>query len=350
MISFVLGIGGLCSLLYLALLFKSSSLALLGFTEAVLMLLSFCWLIKDLRGLKVQIQMPIQIAEKNREFHMQLLIGCSKKLGYQKIKVLVAYRNTFGGKEQKTYLTASPVAYGNGTYEYQLEITAPGNYEFQILKVRVYDLAGLFFLNKKIVSSANAMVLPDIREIPVAVGERVNNFFGDADVFDELRPGYDPAEVFSVREFRDGDKLPSVHWKLSAKMDTLMVKENSLPKACPVVLMLNGGKSKVGEMIELAASLSFSMMDAGCPHFCVWLSKSTKDLIRTRVDDEESFYQFLTTFLQDGSREVAEDLQAQYTQKYRGEQYLHELLLENGKLYLDREEIADPKTMELILR
>ena len=40
--------------------------------------------------------------------------------------------------------------------------------------------------------------------------------------------GYDPSELFDVREFQNGDRLQSVHWKLSARTDELMVKELSL--------------------------------------------------------------------------------------------------------------------------
>ena len=53
--------------------------------------------------------------------------------------------------------------------------------------------------------------------------------FGDADVYDDFRPGNDSSEIFDVREFRDGDKIQSIHWKLSAKMQELVVREDSQP-------------------------------------------------------------------------------------------------------------------------
>lgn len=349
MTSFIWGSCLFFVLLYLALIFESSSLLLLCLVEAVLLMLAVCYLRKDIRQLKVWIEMPVSIAQRNREFHTKLTVAHVKRTGYRKVKVLVEYGNNMKKRPSKTFLTIASVPAGKSAYQFGLTIQAPGCYDFRLKKVRVYDMSGLFYAEKKLEGCASAMVMPKIREIPVSIGERVSLFFADADVYDELRPGYDPAETFGVREFRDGDKLPTVHWKLSAKTDELMVRERSLPKACPVVCFLNFNTKEEGAMLELVASLSFSMMDAGCPHFCVWKSMSDKDLIRTRVDDEESFYLFLTAFMQDRAPEEMQDIEDRYYEKYRGEHYLHEILLEDGKLYLDDARIEDTEHMELIL-
>ena len=102
--------------------------------------------------------------------------------------------------------------------------------------------------------------MPQIDEIPVRITDRVRNFFGDSDIYDDIRPGYDPSELFDVREFQNGDRLQSVHWKLSARTDELMVKENSLPKACAVAIVadLKGNKERqTGGCFYEASCLTF---------------------------------------------------------------------------------------------
>ena len=74
--------------------------------------------------------------------------------------------------------------------------------------------------------------------------EHTRNFFGEAEIYDDFHPGDDPSEIFGVREFRAGDKMQSIHWKLSAKSDDLLVRENSQPKACPLVFLLEPPNSK----------------------------------------------------------------------------------------------------------
>lgn len=44
--------------------------------------------------------------------------------------------------------------------------------------------------------------MPQIDEIPVRITDRVRNFFGDSDIYDDIRPGYDPSELFDVRSFK----------------------------------------------------------------------------------------------------------------------------------------------------
>ncbi len=51
----------------------------------------------------------------------------------------------------------------------------------------------------------------------------------DSDTFSVTRPGDDPSEVFEVREYKDGDRISRIHWKLSNKMDKYIVKDFSLP-------------------------------------------------------------------------------------------------------------------------
>lgn len=164
-------------------------------------------------------------------------------------------------------------------------------------------------------------------------------------MYDELRSGDDANEVFQIRPFQNGDKVQSIHWKISARMDELMVKENGHPKACPVALLLdsrgkNTGKDTVRKRdiyYMAVASISYSLMDAGCPHYVAWFSGQTMDLVRIRVDDEESFYQFLAFYLNEKEDKGQEDIQALYKEKYRSELILHHIVLnEKMEIRLDK--------------
>lgn len=349
MFSFLLGMLLCAAIFYMSIIYMSTSMALLGFSLAVLICLSFFYLMGGRRKLSARLEVPISIAEKEIPFHIQIHVRHSKRFGYGKLGFQVEYRNSMEKKKERVWLKAYHVTYGESDYSYELFIRKSGNYEFSLRKVRLFDMFGCFFVNRKMKGGTNVMVLPQIHEIPVSLGEGVRNFFGDADVFDELRPGYDPSETFDIREYRPGDKLPSVHWKMSAKMDQLFVRENSLPKACPVVLFLNSGAVKHESMLEAAASISYSMMDCGCPHYAVWMSRAQKDVLRTRVDDEESFYQFLVTFMQDAETEYIDDMKERYDKKYRGEYGLFDIVLEHGLISLNGTVVDNPDSFELVL-
>lgn len=349
MASFGTGLLLIAVLYYLAEIFTSAGLVMMSFALTVVWVSSLLYLLVQGRSLRGTIAMPITIAEKGKEFHTEITLHHGKRLGYRRLRMLVLYKNTLEKKYQKKIVTAEHVPAGESSFQYSLTVNAPGNYEFVLKRLWAYDLLGLFCLSKKENSTANALVLPEFHEVPLRIGEGVRNFYMDADVYDELRPGYDPAETFGVREFRDGDKLPNVHWKLSAKADELMVRENSLPKACPIIMFLNFGEKDADIAPEQAASLSFSLMDAGVGHFAVWRSRESGDLVRAGVYDEESFYRFLTTMMMDKCAESYEGIRERYYEKYRGERGLYEILFEDGKVTCGGEEISLDSQSELIL-
>ena len=171
----------------------------------------------------------------------------------------------------------------------------------------------------------------------------VQNFVGDATVYDSLRSGDDASEIFKLREFQDGDKLKDIHWKLTAKEDKLIVRENSLPKACSTVLLLEGGKGAKGKKnrqdayLQVAASLSFSMMDKECPHFVAWRSKRFGEMKRLRVDSEESFYEFILYMLQDFDKDAGGNSLEEYREKYSNEVLMHYLVLKQDLVLCEKE-------------
>lgn len=213
--------------------------------------------------------------------------------------------------------------------------------------MKIYDCSGLFYIAKKVNKSKSVEVIPEIYSMPVVITGTVRNFFGDADVYDDIRPGHDSSEIFDVRSFRKGDKIQSIHWKLSAKADELIVKENSLPKACAVTVIANpAGHMNIRQkekFIQLVAGLSFSIMDQKCSHYVAWYSMQKQDIVRARVDDEESFYIFLSYFLKDKLAEKT-DAGGLYMEKYRMEHIVH-LVVVNSDLTIKRGQdvIGKPK-------
>lgn len=41
------------------------------------------------------------------------------------------------------------------------------------------------------------------------------------------RPGDDPGETYDIREYRSGDSIRQIHWKLSGKLDDIMIREKA---------------------------------------------------------------------------------------------------------------------------
>lgn len=323
----MIGLTVLVVTIYLSFIYHSVSILMIAITECCIMLLSFCYLIYQTRRISGKLNIPISVLEQGQSLRGEVKLNCTTGLPIGRISLKISCRKR-GAKRGKT------IRMNLDQEQFVLPVEEVGCFELELVSMRVYDLFGLFFLVKCPKGGEMVLVLPKLRTVPIRLGESVHHFYGDADIYDELRPGYDPAENFGVREFRMGDKLQSVHWKLSARTDTLMIRENSLPKACPVVLFLKDA------LPEEYSALSFSLMDAGCPHYVCWQSVSRGELFRARVDDEESFYGVLTEYMRDGELDDSAKPEEEYAGKYRGERYLRSFVLDRFTRFAEDEEVV----------
>ena len=367
-IGIALLVAGVC--FYIGMLYTNPTIVMLGFAVCVLFLLSIVELLLRFFTVKCHLEIPISMAEQNQPVNIWLRMENKLLLPIRRVDVQAGVRNQLGTFRKKQWISLYDCKLGNSKHNYQVVLTEAGCHEIDVAKMRIYGMFGLFYITKKCRDFASVMILPDIHSTGITISERVRNFLGDADIYDDFRPGHDPGETFEIREYREKDKLQSIHWKLSAKMDELMVKENSLPKACAIVLMLQLTEEKKQKFakrrrkqngsayLELIASISYTLMDQKCPHFVAWYSKEKEDVRRIRVDDEESFYLFWDCFLREAGK-TDKDIREEYRNKYKSEWYLYDLCIndqleiwKNGEYVtkLDEKKIVNEcEKLELLL-
>ena len=309
-------------LFYMSMIYGSAAMALAGFALIFFLIFSYVELFWLWKNSRVRLEVPLAMASQNEKITINLSVETKGKLQPGKVRCLLEVRNTFSGKKKKKWFG------GNAAYPYELKLA--GRYEFELKKVRIYDLTGFFYVARRENKCVSVDVLPEICYVPVQLTDAVHNFFGDADRYDEFRPGYDPSELFDVREFQRGDRVQNIHWKLSAKADTWMIKEHSMPKACAITILteFSGKKSSTDRdaYLKLVAGLSFSLMDQKCAHYVAWYSGEDAGILRSRVDDEESFYLFLYRFLSVQTQQKVGVVQA-YKEKYRYENLVYLLVV-----------------------
>ena len=340
-------IGGLvtAACFYYGIIYENTAIITLGYALNVIIGLSILEVVYRYFTIKCFLEIPITMTEQNTPVTVRLRLKNKGFLPTGRVDVRMCVRNSLAKKGKIRWFHVADAGRGNSNHEFKMVLYGAGSHEVELIKLRVHSMFGLCSMTKRCKDFGSILILPEIHSMVMQVSESTRNFMGDADVFDEFRPGHDPGEIFEIREYRQKDKLQSIHWKLSAKADNLMVKEQSLPKACAIVLLMDlrdlpkkQMADSIAGYLELTASLSFCLMDTKTPHFIAWLSKETGDVRRIRVDDEESFYLFLSHYLRDGMAQNEKDLREEYRSKYRNEWYLHDLAVNNRmELYKDGE-------------
>lgn len=110
-------------------------------------------------------------------------------------------------------------------YELELPIrpTLPGLVEIEVKSIKIKDLMGFCFLKKTVNAHADLTVMPEL--INEMEYEKTALEQGMLESEESSKRGNDFSDVQEIREYIPGDKLMSIHWKLSAKRDILMVKD-----------------------------------------------------------------------------------------------------------------------------
>ncbi|MGN0142999.1 MAG: DUF58 domain-containing protein [Roseburia sp.] len=332
MINLVLYLAVLAIILYMSVIYGNMGFALIAFAGIFFVAAAYGYILLQLFFLRFSLRLPIAVAGTGES--LELEIGAENKgvFPVTKLVFLLRYENLLTGERGTLKCWGAADARCKMAVSASLSAGHCGKYRAVLRGVRIYDLTGLFYLRVWTKKRAEWYVMPRIYDTVVAVSEPSRHFMGEADVYDDTMSGDDASEVLRIRPFRDGDRIQSIHWKMSAKADELMVRENSQPLGCPVVLFLDFfGKGKNMEaFLLLVASLSFALMDAKCAHYAAWYSSRQGDVVRLRVDDEESFYLFLMMLGEERRQPVHRDVQELYREKYRAEAYVTGILLDGS--------------------
>ena len=173
-----------------------------------------------------------------------------------------------------------------------------GNLRVTLQRARCLDCLGLTALPLRLRQSAAALVLPDVH--PMERETEIDQTHSDEGLaYAPDRPGDDPSQVFDFHEYREGDRIKNVHWKLSNRLDRMMVKEFSEPisSTVRVVLELSGGAECPPELLDSALSacmsLSESLLFHGCAYSLEWLDRRTGEPMRMMIPAPDGAEEFL---------------------------------------------------------
>ena len=140
-----------------------------------------------------------------------------------------------------------------------------GRFSVQGETLLLQDILGLVTCRKKIDLSGEMYVLPDGN---MAQEMDLTGWEGKASETEESRnKGSDFAEVSDIREYIPGDRIRDIHWKLSAKQETLMVKERVAVAGSEMVMLLSltADPIQAQSILETAYYLGKSFMRQRLP-------------------------------------------------------------------------------------
>lgn len=286
-----------------AILYTDTLSILLLLVVIILPIILFLLLLATRLLVKIQIELddtittigtPVPIKLKIRNFSIFPLPNATAR---------VSYVNEFTGLKEKNEISFPINAASIQTAFLDISSKYSGIINLKIHSIVIFDYFRLFSLKLKQEKEAKLTFLPDTFPINAQLRQNVLTD-EESNVFSKTKKGDDPSEIFAIRDYVGGDKLNRIHWKLSSKQDTLMVKDFSLPINNNIVILLELGTPNENNRFELldsimrtTMSLSQTLCDAEIEHKICWYDCKTSQLIEKNVKIPEDMYDAIGSVL-----------------------------------------------------
>ncbi len=204
------------------------------------------------RGADVRITAPEREISRNSIGFIRLELINKSIMASFDMCIKLDVENSFYKDKSGTVLSLPLRAKSDYVKNLPVKYSMNGIYKYSINTITVRDLLGFVSLKKKTDTVAEVYVLPEndaSNEVDMTDMSR-----GMTESEETMKRGHDFSDVSDVREYIPGDKLMSIHWKLSAKRDILMVKDRvSMSDQQMVILVeLSGNDEAVDEILTLA--------------------------------------------------------------------------------------------------
>ena len=214
----------------------------------------------------LRLKLELEVAPtltRNAEGKLKVLFLNRSLLPLHRVSVWLEVENRFTGDVKKDRFHYMGLVSSRG--ELPLPTDYCGQLQCKVVRVEVRDLLGFIKLLRKCPESVICTVLP------VANGPAVPPDFELAlDTAEQLKPKYGGgySEEHDLREYRPGDTVNSIHWKLSSKTDEVIVRE-PLINANQNVFLVLGRIGKEDRGLEVLYWMSLELCMREIPHTIV---------------------------------------------------------------------------------
>ena len=223
------------------------------------------------RRIKMEIIPPSPQTQKGGSADAAIILRNTSVLPVSAAKMTIVCRYLPFGEQQRQQITVPVPANGKQTLTIKLSSEYCRRVECTAEQIRIYDFLHLFSM--KVRSSDLSFVYTDFvpngeASLEPAVQSQLSvkdNVSGEANLG---AVSFNKQEYDELREYRDGDKLNRIAWKLSGKTGDELIVRDSSSKSEPVYLLLLDIYSAEGSprTADRLCELFYTAADTMCSH------------------------------------------------------------------------------------
>lgn len=241
------------------------------------------------KRLKINLEIEQASVAKNHNIYLKIRINNPTFFSTDNVVLQIKVYNAFYNNDEIFTIIVPASAKEIRQIEWEFSSKYSGRIIASLESAKVKDVFRVFTFNCDAKSEAEIIVMPDSKKLE-------NNFHmlseGEGEQNEvQYRKGTDVSEISEIREYIPGDKLQSVHWKLSAKQDKMMVKEYGMPYTNEFIIIpelyFDGENPQVlDDILDNTYSYALSFLESRKQFYLGWLNVSDEEIVYQKVESD----------------------------------------------------------------
>lgn len=254
------------------------------------------------KKIKLMLKVPV-FCMLGQETEISFQLTKNKRILIGKIELPVSFENPLFGDKEEKQLIICPGQQAVTEYFLPLETDRCGKVKIRQTEICYYDVLGLFRFKKASRQEQSIYIYPKQIPLHILLNQRPLSM-ETGDIFDEKVRGQDVSEIFDLRNYQIGDSIRTIHWKLSSKMDDLLVREFSRPANYNTIILFEFArkadrKKDTYQIINVTASLVLAVMRGllrlNMGHQVGYVAQG--ELMETAVDSKDDLIQMMDNMM-----------------------------------------------------
>lgn len=288
--------------LFFFILYQENLSIVILFLLVVVPMLLFLPALRLKQKLQISLQASHTVAGKGEPVSFQLIVKNPSFCSVSNAQITLVCTNGFNSEVQRQVVVIPVLSRNTQQVDCGIASQYCGLLGVQVESIKLYDCFQIYSVTASFSDPVQISVMPNICIPELTISSNYASSLLDSNVYSKHKSGDDPSEIFKIRDYIDGDKPNRIHWKLSNKQGTLMVKEFGLPVTCSVLILLElylpgEGKNnpilQIEALVETLCALSLSLLEHEIAHRVLWYHAGRKVYHITEVGSQEDYFVLL---------------------------------------------------------
>lgn len=277
--------------------------------------------------------------EKNQDKQLIINIENEGILPLLNVRINIEAQNIITRRKDASNLVADIMPKKEKNLHIVIRDNLCGAIRIKIDEVIAGDVLGIVKIKKKLNICEYLYIFPNVEKLAISDKE-INKYDMESYKYSPIQKGNDTSETFGISNYQPGDSIKAIHWKLSSKMDNIVIRELGLPIDNKLMILVDksdvDGESLRSDATGVAASLAYTMILKGVSHHIGWDDENKKEFVTFIIRGQEDFWSMVPELLRSPFVYGIEPIEEQFISADCEKQFTNFAVVSNNEVGIER--------------